>query len=336
MPSSQNQQGSNTLSDKQYATFRDMGDGRTALAIVNPDGTAITAGAGGATSNATVGSPTTTTASQAGFKDNLGNVALGNLDATGNLKVAGTFTPGAVSDSTSLATLGALNASVALAIAGYYGVGFNIPSGLVGSIQAFVSYDGGTSYPKQVLFYDPSTSAYSATLTNPAGAYGITISGGVSHVKVIVSAYTSGAPVGTLRATYGTTPAIGSTNVANFPANQAVTVSNTIATTSSVANDNFAQALATTSGATATVINIASSVAGYQIKGMVCHGTGEGYFFIQINSVTVLSGRIRSTQPTLNINLPNGIAVTTASVVALKVTNESVSTADFEATLLGA
>ena len=40
--------------------------------------------------------------------------------------------------------------------------------------------------------------------------------------------------------------------------------------------------------------------------------------------------------PTLMITLPNGIAVATGSTVTLKVTNESGSTADYEATLLGA
>lgn len=102
------------------------------------------------------------------------------------------------------------------------------------------------------------------------------------------------------------------------------------------ANDAWGQALALVTGATAAVASIASSVVGYQIKGFVAHGTGDGYFAIQIASVTVLSGRIRATQPTLTIILPNGINVTAGSAVALKVTNESGSTADYEATLLGA
>jgi hypothetical protein len=100
--------------------------------------------------------------------------------------------------------------------------------------------------------------------------------------------------------------------------------------------DQWGQAVAITSGATATLASIPSSATGYQIKGFVAIGTGDGYFFVQIASVTVLSGRIRAAMPMCVITLPNGILVTTGEAVALKVTNESGSTADFEATLLGA
>lgn len=97
----------------------------------------------------------------------------------------------------------------------------------------------------------------------------------------------------------------------------------------------WGQASALTAGATATLVNIASSVAGYKIQGLIGHGTGDGYFFIQVGGVTVLSSRTRSTAPVTFIDLGNGIAVTTGSVVALKVTNESGSTADYDASLLG-
>ena len=97
----------------------------------------------------------------------------------------------------------------------------------------------------------------------------------------------------------------------------------------------WAQSLAVTAGATATVVSIASSTAGYQIKGLIGHGTGDGYFVIQVGGVTVVSGRTRSTAPMLQLNLANGIAVATGSAVTLKVTNESGSTADYDATLLG-
>ena len=96
------------------------------------------------------------------------------------------------------------------------------------------------------------------------------------------------------------------------------------------------QSLAVTAGATATLVNVAINVSGYQVKGLVAHGTGDGYFAVQINNVTVLSGRIRSSLPTLVMTLPNGIAVTSGQTVKLNVTNESGSTADYEATLLGA
>ena len=104
---------------------------------------------------------------------------------------------------------------------------------------------------------------------------------------------------------------------------------------SSSGSTNIGQALSVTAGSTATVVNIVSSVAGYRCNGMVCHGTGDGYFVIQVGGVNLVSGRIRSTAPMLVLPIPGGIAITTSSNVTLKVTNESGSTADYEATLLG-
>ena len=100
------------------------------------------------------------------------------------------------------------------------------------------------------------------------------------------------------------------------------------------ARDNFGQALSAVSGTTITVASVVA-VAGYRIKGMVCHGTGEGYFAIRTGLTTVLSGRIRASAPMLVITLPNGIATTVGAVVTLTVTNEAGATADYEATLLG-
>lgn len=98
----------------------------------------------------------------------------------------------------------------------------------------------------------------------------------------------------------------------------------------------WAQSAALTAGATGTLTSIPSSPAGFQIKGLVAHGTGDGYWAIQVASITVLSGRTRATTPTLVLMLTNGISAPTGSVVTLKVTNESGSTADYEATFLGA
>lgn len=102
------------------------------------------------------------------------------------------------------------------------------------------------------------------------------------------------------------------------------------------AANSWGQSLALTNGATAAAVSVPSSAAGYQLCGLVGHGVGDGYFAVQVNSVTVFSGRTRSTLPTLILVLPNGMPVPAGSLVALKVTNESGSTADFEATLLGA
>lgn len=114
-----------------------------------------------------------------------------------------------------------------------------------------------------------------------------------------------------------------------------ILLTGTLPVSQAVASNIWAQSLAVTNGATSTITSIASTVAGYQIKGLIAHGTGDGYFVVQIAGLTILSGRTRSTMPNLMIILPNGIAVTTGSIVSLKVTNESGNTADYEITLLG-
>lgn len=103
----------------------------------------------------------------------------------------------------------------------------------------------------------------------------------------------------------------------------------------SSAKNNWGQVVAVAAGVTQTIINIPSSVSGYRLKGLLAHGIGDGYFVVQVSSTTVFSGRIRSSAPMLIVMLPNGVAVPTGSTVSLKVTNETGSTADYEATLLG-
>lgn len=101
------------------------------------------------------------------------------------------------------------------------------------------------------------------------------------------------------------------------------------------ASNKWAQALAVANGATATVVSILSSIAGYKITGISAMGNGDGYFVVQVAAVPVLSGRINWSNPNLAIILPNGISVVTGSAVTVQVTNISGSTADYEATLLG-
>ena len=113
-----------------------------------------------------------------------------------------------------------------------------------------------------------------------------------------------------------------------------VAIRGTVPMASVPALNNWGQALSAVAGSTVT-INSVTAIAGYRIKGMVCHGTGDGYFTIQVASVTVLSGRIRVAAPVLVLTLPNGIVVSAGAVVRLLVTNESGATADYEATLLG-
>ena len=107
-----------------------------------------------------------------------------------------------------------------------------------------------------------------------------------------------------------------------------------IATQATQARNSWGQALSAVAASTTTVASVAAP-SGYRIRGMVCSGTGDGYFAIKVASAIVLSGRIRVSAPMLVITLPNGITVTSGAIVTLTVTNESGATADYEATLLG-
>lgn len=115
-----------------------------------------------------------------------------------------------------------------------------------------------------------------------------------------------------------------------------VSVANPLPVSQPVASNIWAQALAVTNGATATLASVLVSSAGYQCKGFIAHGTGDGYFYVQVGGATVLSGRTRVSMPTLVVTLPNGVAVAAGQTVSFTVRNESGSTADYEATLLGA
>lgn len=100
--------------------------------------------------------------------------------------------------------------------------------------------------------------------------------------------------------------------------------------------NQWGQALSVAPGETATLAAIGSSRPGYSVRGLIATGRGEGYFFLQVDALTVLSGRLRLGQPNLVLVLPNAIHMDTNSTVTLQVTNEASSATDFEATLLGA
>lgn len=124
--------------------------------------------------------------------NNVNADALGNL-FTINQDVVGTLT-----------ALGALNATVALAIQGAASVGFQINAGtLIGTITAQYSMDGGTSW-KQAQFYDSALSTTTNTITfssaNALNILSVLPGGGASNVRVIVTAYTSGTAQAFLRA----------------------------------------------------------------------------------------------------------------------------------------
>lgn len=109
-----------------------------------------------------------------------------------------------------------------------------------------------------------------------------------------------------------------------------------VAVATGPASNAWGQALAVTAGSSVTLASLLVGSSAYQLKGFVAHGTGDGCFAVQIGGLTVLSGRTRASLPTLAITLPNGLAAAPGQSVSLTVRNESGSTADFEATLLGA
>lgn len=100
------------------------------------------------------------------------------------------------------------------------------------------------------------------------------------------------------------------------------------------ANNSWGSATALTNSASTVLASLIGG-SNLSIKGIICHGTADGYFFVQINMVTVFSGRTRSTLPMFTITLPNGIVLPAGATATLNVTNESGSTANYEGTLLG-
>jgi hypothetical protein len=107
-------------------------------------------------------------------------------------------------DSTGTGTLGALNATVQLAVAGERTAGMQLVAGsLIGTIVPEISMDGGTTWVS-TFFDDPITSNIMASVvfgsSNTATTKTIVGAGGSSHVRVRVSAYTSGTATCNLRA----------------------------------------------------------------------------------------------------------------------------------------
>jgi hypothetical protein len=108
-------------------------------------------------------------------------------------------------DVTGSGALGALNAAVSVALAGTQGVAMQLAAGtLVGTIVPEISVDGGTTWVTS-YFIEPSTGVMVQSMVfgvaNTAIARIIVVLGGISHVRVRVSAYTSGTANCSVRAT---------------------------------------------------------------------------------------------------------------------------------------
>lgn len=178
-------------------------DGIDAM-LVNPDGSI---------------NVVTTIAPGSSFNDNLhdgvGNPITSSASSDSN-RLIHSQTPDNHSATT---TLNALNSTVSLILSGLSSIGFQLNAGtLIGTLQAQASVDGGTNWTN-VPFYDPSNSAILPNLiftsNNPLKIVSIVPIGGSSHVRVIVSSYTSGSATGLLRASE-VTGAVGAITASAF------------------------------------------------------------------------------------------------------------------------
>lgn len=136
------------------------------------------------------------------LQDNAGNGITSSSDGAAGNQLLHTQTPDTSVASTAL---GALNATVVLPLAGLASAGMQLASGtLIGTLVLECSLDGGVSYPGVGTFYDPSNSTTATSVVfgsaNTAKTVNLLPVGGSSHVRVRISAYTSGTANAILRA----------------------------------------------------------------------------------------------------------------------------------------
>lgn len=131
-------------------------------------------------------------------------------------------------DTTSSGTLGALNATVSIALSGQRGAGFQLAAGtLIGTLIPEVSFDGGTSWIA-TAFDNPTTGLVSATYTfsssNTLTGLSVLGVGGSSNARVRVSAYTSGTANAAMRASqvHDTSPGFQGVDSSTVPPSIAV------------------------------------------------------------------------------------------------------------------
>ena len=128
-----------------------------------------------------------------------------SLDTSGNLRVAGSFSSGALADLVGTpGTLNAGNATATINAFGYTSVGMFLAAGtLIGTIVPEASLDGGTTWVS-TFFSDPITGilipSFIFTASNTATTASILGVAGASNYRVRVSAFTSGTASCTLRA----------------------------------------------------------------------------------------------------------------------------------------
>lgn len=109
-----------------------------------------------------------------------------------------------ISDTSATGNLDALNAAVTVAMAGQRSASFNLAAGtLIGTIVAEESYDGGITFVPTFFENESSTFVSSIVFAANNGLVNRTlfVRGGATHLRVRVSAYTSGTAVAILKAT---------------------------------------------------------------------------------------------------------------------------------------
>lgn len=109
-------------------------------------------------------------------------------------------------------TLGSLNSYINCPMEGLAGCGFQLAAGtLIGTITPQITLDNGATW-SNTLFYNPTDQSTSANIVyssnNPLTSRSIIVSGGTSHARVIVTAYTSGSAKALMRATETTSTQI--------------------------------------------------------------------------------------------------------------------------------
>lgn len=123
---------------------------------------------------------------------------------SGGVAMPISITTGTV-DTTASGALGALNATVSIALAGTYGVGMQLAAGtLIGTIVPEVSFDGGTTWVA-TFFDDPTLGNKTTNIvfasSNTATARSLYVPAGASNARVRVSAFTSGTASCSVRST---------------------------------------------------------------------------------------------------------------------------------------
>jgi hypothetical protein len=107
---------------------------------------------------------------------------------------AAPVTPAPTTTASVSKSLGALNASVALALGGNAGANITIPAGVVGTVTPRFSFDWGTTY-----FSDPMNPSFIIPLATNSASGSLTVPVGATHVQATLTAWTSGSSTVGLR-----------------------------------------------------------------------------------------------------------------------------------------